>query len=304
MSIVLNWANLHGTVPDQIKILRSNSRTGTFVLLATLAGDQLTYTDTTTAINTVYFYRIDTIVGTDTAQSQIIPFANFPNTGPGPTTLLRGDWEFGYFGSIDPSLFFTQEQIATASGVVKQNQTTLQYYHKWIVGGRIIFISGSMFVRNVRTYDGMGKMFIYPAGRDRITYGLIMTKGSNNYLIRAPYATNKFTTENNPNGELSDIYYNGSYRTMARMDSTLNKSELVALLVSFNVSGRDTLLSFNNINDLALYMYDLTTEQIITNTYLATGLTVAYKPGGAPMGLVSNQITTNSTLFPIFELQL
>jgi len=304
MSIVLSWANFHGIVPDQIQILRSNSRTGTFVLIDTIAGDQLTYTDTTTDINTLYFYRIDTVVGTDTGQSQIIPFADFPNTGPGPTTINKGDWEFGYFGSISASLFFNQDEIATASGITKQNQATLQYYHKWIVGGRIIFISGTMFVRNVRTYDGMGKMFVYPPGRDRITYGLFMTKDSNSYLVRAPYATTKFTTEQNPNNELADIYYNGSYRTMSQMDSTLNKSELAALLASFNATSRDPLLSFNSVNDQALYMYDASVEQIITNTYLASNRSVAYKPAGTPMGLVANQITVNSTLFPIFELQL
>lgn len=69
----------------------------------------------------------------------------FPESGPGPTELLRGTWEFGYFGEVSstelPSYQDMIDALLSAGAVARTwTSTNPTAWNKCIVNGRIIFI--------------------------------------------------------------------------------------------------------------------------------------------------------------------
>lgn len=306
MSVTINWATLLTTTPDNIKVWRSDQRNGTYALLATLAGTSLTYEDTTAVDNKVYFYQIENVVGSDIGQSLIVPAANFPNTGPGPTTLLRGDWEFGYFGPVLPADLPTFAKVKTASGISSDGiVVNANAWFKWIVGGRIIFFPNVYYHYLVSGAQAkLGKLFIYPAGSDRIANGVIIALNSNNFLIRCPYFTNKFTTENNPYGEFS-----APSKVVTVNDDTVTKSEIQAIQNTFSnqVVMTPKLSPGNKVND-TIFSYQPNGTYWLTNTYVDANRVIM--PGGGNSQLIQTIYAQNLTIgyncafLPVYELQL
>jgi len=278
MSITINWLPLRTATPDSIKVWRSDQRKGTYILLATLDGTLLTYEDTTAVNNKVYFYQIENIVGNDTGQSLIVPAANFPNSGPGPASIIRGDWEFGYFGPVLPADLPTFTMIKNATGVSSDGTTNnASTWFKWIVNGRIIFFPFTFYNYDVSgAYNTLGKMFIYPAGSDRIANGVTIPLNGFNFLIRCPYATNKFTTELNPNGE----FVTGSGTYLDVNDDTITKSEIQAIQNTFSGQSVTTpkLSKGYKVNDTAFNFRNNVTYWL-TNTYVDQYKTAM--PGGS-----------------------
>ena len=305
MTITINWLPLRTTVPDNIKVWRSDQRKGTYTLLATLNGNTLTYEDTTAIDNKVYFYQIENVVGSDTGQSLIVPAANFPNTGPGPTSIIRGDWEFGYFGPVLPADLPTFTMIKSATGVSSDGTTiNSNAWFKWVVNGKIIFFPFTFYNYAVTgAYTSLGKMFIYPAGSDRIANGVTIALNGFNFLIRCPYATNKFTTELNP----FDEFVRGTGKSLVINDDTITKSEIQAIQNTFsNQSITTPLLNTGfKVND-TIFNYRSNVTYWLTNTY-ATQYEMVM-PCGANSQAVQNVYAQrvlagdDCSFLPVYEL--
>ena len=102
MSVRVNWNN-KGQIFDSIEVYRSTDKNTDWSLLspiATLAGNLEEYIDNDVTRGTIYHYRVKVIKGSDSFLTDVITHGYFPESGPGPQTLLRGDWECGYFGPL------------------------------------------------------------------------------------------------------------------------------------------------------------------------------------------------------------
>lgn len=309
MSIILNWVNFTQTIPDRIDIYRSDTRNGTYTLIDTAPVDALTYTDTTALDNKVYYYKVGNQVGNDYGMSVIVPLANFPITGPGPATLIRGDWEFGYFGIVlvSSGTVPTSAQLVTATGISYQVNSTLTQYHKCVVNGKIIFIP-NRFYGTGAFYSVFGKMVSYPYGKDLVATGVTITNNGFTYLIRAPLASNKFTTEVNPNGDFTYTSLNGSVTQINTWDDTFTISEYAALLGIFQTGsllrGLKTAILADDVNSVSY-----PNLPVVSNTYVDTShLFGSFPYGGSitgqPNNLVRVSITDSVVLHPILVLQL
>jgi len=278
MSITITWLPHTLVSGEVLNIYRSDTRNGTFALLDSFNTSINSYTDTTALDNKVYFYKVTNTVNGSTGTSVIIPFANFPNTGPGPTTLLRGDWEFGYFGELGNSLLPTFTEILTAAGLTMPTWATGNLkgaetiWRKWIVNGRIIYFP-EQYLCAGQVLGGNGKLLV-AANQDRIVNGAKLTKNGNNLLARYMYATNKFTTAVNPDNE----FVAGIDNVISAVDPSFSKSEVAAFLFSRNISfSQNNLLPVPNFcSDGPMYGVQSSGWPTVTSTYTSTGVVLAF----------------------------
>ena len=145
MSILLNWRQQPGQQLDSIEIYRFAPRAvpnpnnlGTPYVV--LAGTATSYEDTAVDNYATYQYRVVSVKGTDKVMGLPIIQAYYPQTGPGPQDLLRGDWWNGYFGTLTPEEFFLN--AAELNGLMGQSFTNqnVALWHKFVYKGKILFI--------------------------------------------------------------------------------------------------------------------------------------------------------------------
>lgn len=146
MSIKLSWPDVNAAVADSIKVYRSTGPIDPLNLpapLVTLAGNALQYEDTAVVRGTIYYYRVAAFKGADMVISSDQIHGYFPNSGPGPQTILRGDWKRGYFGKVPIAEFLTAADAKALCGLAAGTavaDTILTYWNKFILDGKILFI--------------------------------------------------------------------------------------------------------------------------------------------------------------------
>lgn len=115
MSIRLTFTNPNNA--DSVKIYRDVNPIDLNALpapLATLPGNATTFSDVTAVRNTVYYYVIASFKGSDVLFTPNQQYGYFPDTGPGPSKLLRGNWNEGYFGTVSQTELFATQELCTA----------------------------------------------------------------------------------------------------------------------------------------------------------------------------------------------
>lgn len=297
MSIIVNWLE-HVFDPEEVVIIqRSDTRNGTFNILATIEHGTTSYIDTSALDNTVYFYKVLNTLNESTGSSIVIPLANFPNAGPGNTVPIRGDWEVGYFGEVDASLLPPYTDVRLKTG--PPPYTNPLKWFKWIINGRIIYFANSYYQQNY-SVTAMGKIFP-AAGTDRVANGVIVSLNGFNYLARLPYVTNKFTTEINPFGE----FITSSNGLLTNFDDTYAKSEMAALFATVFGLGSPQF-NIPKCSDLVLSLPTGSPWIIAGNYKVANGpLAVSASANNNNVGGVWNMTTTTNTVTcVVFELQL
>lgn len=176
-----------------------------------LAPDQQSYVYPMSVNNTVYYIVVGAAKadGTVTFSDQI-QIGYYPDTGPGPTKLLRGDWTFGYFGEVAVSELLTNQDIyaamltAVGANAIAPTSTVIGVYHKCIVGGRIVFIPDNVYsTAGYAPTSLINSKVIMPAG-DYDINGILANKNGYDYVARLAHATTGDVTAAlaNPN----DIY--------------------------------------------------------------------------------------------------
>ncbi|ARV77302.1 putative virion structural protein [Pseudomonas phage Noxifer] len=190
MSIKLKWVDRNVTV-DGFRIYRSTSPIDDAALptpLATVGPSVFEYTDTTAQRNVLYYYKIGSYLGSDQVNSPNRPLAFLPYTGPGPQTLLRGDYKAGFFGEVPLDDIIGVDDFKTFYGLTWGLASVRPTaWLKFVVDGKILFWpdNGGFFVNISATQ-------IYQAGlmygtNDDTLYWPTLKSGSGTINQVRPY---------------------------------------------------------------------------------------------------------------------
>lgn len=272
---------------DGVDVLRSTSKNGEKKLLKSLPAGVHEYSDHTVEANKVYWYWILNKSATDgDSLSKPMSAPTFLDMGPGGSTLLRGDWDFGYMGFVPVAQMFPYSAVQTAAEItVAPDNATLTGYHKVVVNGRILFIGNVIYSATVNRTT-VGKALL-AQNSDVPTTAPRISANNYEYIIRCPYSSTLHTTE--VTGQTSGV------------DETLSQSE-VAMLMSL-VLDAGTTGKFGNYK-----LGDIPNNGISTfyfsNTYpVANIVNVFSMIADATIGPASD-MTGNRPFWPVFELVL
>lgn len=199
MSHLIKWDNMDD-IPS-IKIYRSTSRFTPANLPAdarNLGGETTEYEYTDAVRGTLYYFMIEAI-DTDgySVFSPLFNSAYLPDTGPGPTKLIRGDCEMGYFGEVAAADVITFQEIwaqVVDNGklpLIPAPSNTNLIYHKFILMGKIIYVPTVAFHNQIHFYVGSRsatyERYGWTTGWD-INTGLLLSKGKYSFRWRMPKA--------------------------------------------------------------------------------------------------------------------
>jgi hypothetical protein len=167
MSIRLTWRGDNAAIADNIIIYRDTVPILAEALpapLATLAGNAVTYDDTDVVRGTLYYYRIAAVKDTNVMLTDNQLHGYFPDSGPGPQKIIRGDWKRGYFGRIAVADFLSITDVKTLSGFSTgtfQTDATLTYWLKFVIDGKILFMPGTYMCSNISWKNLYDAGFVY-----------------------------------------------------------------------------------------------------------------------------------------------
>lgn len=213
MQIKLKWVN-RNVLPTKTRIYRTtaivpNDQLGT--ALVELDGSVTEWVDTTAARGITYYYVFGVVGDGTTYYSQPLKIEAIYNTGPGPTKLVQGDQELGYFGQVASIDFFTAADMQAFSGLdAWQPVTPLPLWNKWCRNGKILFIPKSPL--NVSSaylaFYEKGLVFgtddngpFVPPGAVPTNQRRVITKGANRFIVRFPTGVDD---RNNPGRVVPD----------------------------------------------------------------------------------------------------
>lgn len=142
MAIKIDWRtdNFSG---EKQNIYRSNTPINIADLpvpLTSVANNISTYTDETVEQGKMYYYAIGAVAGNDIAISRRLAIAYRVDTGPGPATIIRGDWDYGYFGRIPAGELIDNAALQTLVGYTTATAGTASILHKFAIKGKIYYV--------------------------------------------------------------------------------------------------------------------------------------------------------------------
>lgn len=201
MAVTISWKPVANA--DKIRVYQSPTPF-TFADIGTnpaITKVEVPGTDTSKSVaiprNTVHWFALSA-VDADGLElfCEVFPMGNFPNTGPGPDTILRGDWDFGLFGELTTEQLFTNAELGSgivAAGATVNEVTTGGRITKWfkcIVNGKIIFIPNT-FIYFMQA--GGDKPTLLAQRKLSMTAGFpgaaILSKNGNDFMYRLPSYT-------------------------------------------------------------------------------------------------------------------
>lgn len=146
MPIRIDWIdpNGEGAAVNVHRSLTPIDDTNLPAPIATVTGASF-YIDNTVVRNQLYYYRLSSLGKTGSDELIITPnkpIAYMPYTGPGPQTLLRGDWECGYFGRMPMGSLVASSELMTFGGfstAVEYVPSDVNEWLKFVYKGKIIF---------------------------------------------------------------------------------------------------------------------------------------------------------------------
>ncbi|EBX6605129.1 hypothetical protein DS160_25175 [Salmonella enterica subsp. enterica serovar Enteritidis] len=147
MALKLKWKNPN-KVPTTIDIYRSDTHDVSLTTpLVTLSEGETEWVDTTALFGKTYYYVW--VVNTDNdqvvSQPQKIEVAD--RHGPGPNTLLHGNENYGFFGTVSSADFVNSGVITDALKSVSGIGTAVVYptWFKYIRKGKVLFVPSTRF---------------------------------------------------------------------------------------------------------------------------------------------------------------
>lgn len=203
MPIKIDWTDPN--TADDYTVYRANTPIADGALPAALAvvpGGTLTYTDSTAVRNQVYYYRVASRKGTEVALTPNKVLAYMPYTGPGPQALLRGDWNFGYFGKLTMADLFSSQECKLFAGNIPssatENTDAALGWFKFVYKGKILFIASQAVFLNL-TWETLYRAGViygnFPsadwAPYAKTTFGTIpqaksVVRGEHSFVMRVP----------------------------------------------------------------------------------------------------------------------
>lgn len=306
MTIRLSWPSQASKGLTAIEIYRKEGWNATIDVYnpgtphATLSGNAVEFVDDidTLTKNTTYRYWVAAVKDSERLIGNPITQGFYPDTGPGPQTILRGDWASGYFGTVPNTEFFNTAELKLMLTAQQGNMFVYdpQEWHKFIFRERIVFFPATMHSKtnSVQMAYQYGMMYgtddvgsIVPLGATATKQDCKVTKDGRTYRIRLPYAVPYDAVLSRQD------YNNGEWRnTMGRL---------------YPVDAQFAALGLGAIDSLA--------RQGATAQPNESGAAVlaplwsnnifAYAYGTVPMGISNTAGVGNSaTIFFAFELVL
>lgn len=312
MAVKLNWTNPADaskvTIYRALAPIKHNALPAP---LAELGPTDVEYSDATAVRNTVYHYvvaveRSDGTVRMTQSQSH----GYFPDTGHGPSKLIRGDYNEGYFGSVTAAEFFSSGTLAAAMKLVSPQvdsyfgwANSAPIWDKFALDGKILLIPRTCIalVQPRHVYysgfmygtDDNGK---YPAGASIVGSGpanqkRIVERDGYRYRVRTIRTSSADTDKlvDISDAQVLDITQSEYARTKGRMF-------------------RDVYLSQNNPprwgNQIGVYG-QANTSTFTQTCNLATpntAITRGYSSG--PDNISTVGVTTAWPWCPVLELEL
>lgn len=149
MAIKLEWVN---NTPGNFitEIYRSDttftSANKPATPLVTLTAGESMYTDPTAVQGKWYYYMWATYdtARTKVAYSAVVRLQAIEYTGPGGTSLLWGDTEYGYYGLVAYSVLPYLYELLRSNGrqdIADKVTQRVVHWHKWAYKGKILFVS-------------------------------------------------------------------------------------------------------------------------------------------------------------------
>lgn len=197
MAITANWTAVSGSTG--YKLYRQAGAkvdlTNLPADVVSVAADKTTYQYPTSVSNTLYY-----VVVASTDANGLMTFSDqimigyYPDTGPGPSTLLRGDWSFGFFGEVAITDVASTNEIYAAAYALKGSsalspQNTWSMYYKCIVAGRVIFIPDNAYSNSGVTFDGIRASGFALADYSYDTNGVKIARNGFEFVVRVAHAT-------------------------------------------------------------------------------------------------------------------
>ena len=313
MAVKLNWT----TPPDasKVTIYRALTKIKHSELpapLTELAGTATSYSDATAIRNTVYHYVVAVEAADGTVRmSQSQSHGYFPETGHGPSALIRGDYNEGYFGSVTGTELFTGSTLGAAMRLVSPSvdsyfvwSNASPIWDKFAVDGKILFIPRTIIaMAQPRGVYYCGFMFgtddngKYPVGAGLAALGVanqkrVVERDGYRYRVRTIRCSTKDTDQLVDNGipESPDIIGSEFNRTKGRMfrDQYLYMSSRPRW---GNVVGSFTTNANNSTGTMTATSKDV-------NNVIARGVT------SYPDALSLYPATTQLPWCPVLELEL
>lgn len=232
MGIKLNWDDQTDQNLDAVEIYRTTTpfdpnNPGT--PLATLPGDATSYEDNTVSVGNTYYYTVAVKKGEDRSFAATQTQGYYSNLGPGPKTILRGDWTCGYFGEIPNEKWVTPVDVVDKIKSVLAVLTGLNFntssttWHKFVYNGKIFYTPNNQLIYSTwqNAYnagflfgeDGFGELPTGVAGN--VNQKRIIEIDGQYYLVRPMRMTNKPTTQYLTTQE---DFYDGEWKaTFARL---------------------------------------------------------------------------------------
>ena len=197
MSIRINWAN-PSTAFDSVRIYRTAAPFDYGNIpaspLATLSAGETTYLDTTTAQKVYYYYTVAVVKGAEVVLSPPKLAIHMPYTGPGPQSLLCGDWNRGFFGVLTAAELYTNLELAAATGMGAVQQAVENTWLKFVYKGKILFMPfvavslntgwNSLYARGL--VFGTDDTGVGPHGLTPVNQRKVITKNGHSYVVRLP----------------------------------------------------------------------------------------------------------------------
>lgn len=294
MPVQINWLNTSAGLDEQHVYRSEGSPVDQANLptpLATVVADAVTYTDTTAVQGKFYYYAVGSVKNGDVALSQQIPIAYIVDTGPGPANIVRGTWEYGYFGSFPAADLITAADFTTLVGSGTANTAHATWF-KLAWKGRVVFIPNHNLV------TGLTFQYLYQNGWTHgietvqpelsarlgaIAQDKQITVGARNFRVRLPtsranhlnsadttftggevdslYAAVRFYTNKLAPGlmalgfdEAADLQYQGYYMTLDCYTTAANT-------IVLRGAGSNNVPSRLQVDDLYNSAYAMTSAQ-------------------------------------------
>lgn len=205
MTIRLSWPSQAAKALTAIEVYRKVGWDATIDVnapgtpIATLSGNATEYIeDVTTLTNkTIYKYWMAAVKGGERLIGAPVTQGYFLDTGPGPTELIRGDWESGYFGSLTPTEFFNVAELkGLLPSLASFFMTDPVLWHKFTFRGTIVFIadrrmgntSFQALYQNGLVYGTNTVGNVVPNGATATNQWRTVDKNGRRYSIRLPRA--------------------------------------------------------------------------------------------------------------------
>lgn len=293
MSIQVSWDNSNAVVLDSVELYRSNDKGGSKTLIATLAGNALTYLDENVTSNHTYFYQVKFIKDDKSSLSPEFSLGFYGDLGPGPSTLQRGTWDFGFFGEVPATSLFTFDQIKGAINAVTTPVNQPTKWLKWIVNNKVIYIPDNYYAYNM-SLTGSGNGYVAHDVDPSLSAGMI-NKDVYQFLVRPPYTT---IHDNTIGSNQFTVDVNG---VITGWDPTSSYSELAAIagmvmLPDASIPG----ITPTFFSDLSL---SGVTQGFLTNTYVDANTLIVGRPLAGSGDVVVGTLTKLGIYYPVLELQ-